>query len=70
MGLYKITAKRSGSWGGKKMEKGMSVEVISHNNPLGASKDREATRAALESKYGIDYKNVMSASYWEVEKIN
>jgi hypothetical protein len=26
MGLYKITAKKTGSWGGKKMEKGMSVE--------------------------------------------
>lgn len=70
MGLYKVTAKKSGSWGGKKMEKGMSVEVVSHNNPLGSTKDRESTRSALINKYGIDFKNVLSQTYWEVEKLN
>ncbi|MDV7138234.1 DUF6140 family protein [Maribacter sp. TH_r10] len=70
MGLYKITAKKTGSWGGKRMEKGMSVEIVSHNNPLGPSKEKEATRQALYNKYGIDFKNLISSTYWEVTKIN
>lgn len=52
------------------MEKGMSVEIVSHNNPLGATKDKEATRQALMNKYGIDFKNLISQTYWDVIKIN
>ena len=70
MGLYKITAKRSGSWGGIRLEKGMSVEVSFPNPPLGYTQGKELARQALQNKYGIDCKNLVSQSYFDVEKIN
>jgi len=70
MGLYKITAKQTGSWGGIKMEKGMSVEVIYNNPPLNYSEGKEFVRKALLNKYNIDYKNLLSATYFEQTKIN
>ncbi|MEI6132926.1 MAG: DUF6140 family protein [Bacillota bacterium] len=70
MGLYKITAKRSGSWGGIRLEKGMSVEVSFVNPPLGYPQGKELVRQALLRKYGIDCKNLVSQSYFDVEKIN
>ena len=70
MGLYKITAKLTGNWGGIKIEKGMSVEVIYNNPPLAYSEGKELTRQALLSKYGKDFKSLISATYFNVEKIN
>ena len=70
MALFKITAKKSGSWGGVRMEKGMSVEVIYNNNPLSYAQGKELARQAFQSKYGADYKNLLSQSYFDVEKIN
>jgi hypothetical protein len=71
MGLFKLTAKKSGSWSnGAKMEKGMSIEIIDNNNPLGTTKGREKVRASFENKYGVDLKQFASNSYFDVEKIN
>jgi hypothetical protein len=69
MGLYKITAKRSGTFGNTKLEKGMSVEVPYPNPPLGYSQGKELARQAFKSKYGIDCNNLLSQSYFDVEKI-
>lgn len=69
MGLYKITAKKNGSWGGVKMEKGMSVEVVYSNSPLLFPDGQKLARKAFLSKYGIDYKNLLSQTYFDVEKI-
>jgi len=69
MGLYKITAKQTGSWGGIKMEKGMSVEVIYSNAPLSYPDGQKLARKAFLSKYGIDYKHLLSQTYFDVEKI-
>jgi len=60
MGLYKITVKRSGSWGGVKLEKGMSIEVAYSNPPLGYPQGKELARQAFQRKYGIECKNLES----------
>ncbi len=70
MGLYKIIAKQTGSWNGIKMEKGMSVEVIFSISPLSQIEGQELVRKAFLSKYGKDYKNLLSQSYFDVQKIN
>ncbi len=71
MGLYKITAKKTGSWsGGVKIEKGMSVEIIDNNNPLGYTKGQDKVRDAFKSKYGVDLKQFTTNSYFDSEKIN
>lgn len=71
MGLFKIIAKKSGSWsGGIKMEKGMSIEIIDNNNPLGTTKGKENVRSSFKNKYGIDLKQFATSSYFDVEKLN
>lgn len=70
MGLYKITVKRSGTFGNVKLEKGMSIEVAYSNPPLGYTQGKELAFQAFHRKYGIDCKNLMSQSYFNVEKIN
>jgi len=70
MGLYKITVKRSGSFGGIKLEKGMSIEVAYPNPPLGYPQGKQLAIDAFERKYGINCKNLMSQSHFDVEKIN
>lgn len=71
MGLFKITAKKSGTWSnGAKMEKGMSVEVIDHNNPLGTTKGREKVIQAFQIKYSVNLKQFASSTYFDSEKIN
>lgn len=71
MGLFKITSKKTGSFsGGIRLEKGMSVEVIDNNNPLGTTKGKEKVREAIKSKYGQDIKQFASSSYFDCEKLS
>ena len=71
MALFKITSKKTGSFsGGIRLEKGMSVEVIDNNNPLGTTKGREKVREAIKSKYGQDIKQFASSSYFDCEKLS
>lgn len=71
MPLYKITSKKSGIFsGGIRLEKGMSVEVIDNNNPLGTTKGKEKVREAIKSKYGQDIKQFASSSYFDCEKLS
>lgn len=70
MKLFKITAKKTGSWsGGVKLVAGMSVEVVDNNNPLSTSSGKEKFKDAFENKYGIDVKQFASSSYFDVEVI-
>jgi hypothetical protein len=70
MGLFKLTVKKSGSWGRVKMEKGMSCEIMDINKPLSTTKGREKVRVSFENKYSVDLKQFASSSYFDVEKIN
>lgn len=71
MALFKITSKKTGSFsGGIKLEKGMSVEIIDNNNPLGTSKGKDKIREAIKSKYGQDIKQFASSSYFDCEKLS
>lgn len=71
MALFKITSKKTGSFsGGIQLEKGMSVDIIDHNNPLATTKGREKVRLAIENKYGKNIKHFASSSYFECEKLN
>jgi len=69
MGLYKIIAIQTGTWGGVKIEKGMSVEVVYPNPPLSYPEGKELARKEFLFKYGKDYKNLLSQTYFSVEKI-
>lgn len=70
MSLYKITAKKSGSFSnGAKIEKGMSIEVINNSNPLATTNGREKVRKAIKNKYGTDIKQFISSTYFISEKI-
>lgn len=69
MALYKITAKKTGTWGNVHFEKGMSVEVALK----GATSSMESiqeVKDAFMRMYGLDLKQFHSSSYLEYEKIN
>lgn len=71
MGLYKITTKKTGSIsGGIRLEKGMSVEVIDTNNPIGHIRGKDKICRAIKNKYGLDIKPFQLHIYFESEKIN
>lgn len=71
MALFKITAKKSGTWSGNiRIEKGMSVEVIDNNNPLQTNSGKEKVRVAFKNKYGVDLKHFASSTYFDSEKMN
>jgi stage V sporulation protein SpoVS len=73
MALFKLTAKRTASMNGVKLEKGMSAEVsASGSSPFNTAKDTQAVQDAFMRKYGIDLKkgNMISSSYFDVLKIS
>ena len=57
--LYKVTTTRAITANGIKVEKGMSVEVISQTSNFNNGKDREAMKQAFICKYGIDVTKAM-----------
>ena len=73
MSLFKATIKRSATINGIRLEKGMSVDVVSKSlsNPLLNNGGYEVSDAFMR-KYGIDIRkaNAVSASYIEMVKIN
>jgi hypothetical protein len=69
--LCKVTTNRAISANGVKVEKGMSVEVISQTNNFNNSKDREAMKQAFIRKYGIDVTKAMtSLSFFQIEVLS
>ena len=73
MSLFKATIKRSATVNGIRLEKGMSVDVVSKftTNPLNTNGGHEVSDAFLR-KYGIDIRkaNAVSSSYIDMIKIN
>ena len=72
MALFKITVKSTYSNNGVRVEKGMSVEVVSkYSNPLSTNGGKEVQDAFIR-KYGFDIKKAgnFSSAYLDVQKIN
>ena len=62
---------RTMSANGVKVEKGMSVEVITQTNNLNNSKDRDAMKQAFIRKYGVDVtKALPSLTFFQIEVIS
>lgn len=62
MALFLVTVKRSSIINGIRLEKGMSVEVVSsYSNPLSTNGGHEVQEAFLR-KYNIDLKKAASLS--------
>lgn len=58
MALWKFTTKRATTTNGVRIEKGMSVEVVTPttSNPINTPQGREQIASAFMVKYGIDLK--------------
>ncbi len=69
MALWTLTVKSTRISNGIRLEKGMSVEVVSQNHPIGYN-NGEATREAFLCKYGIDLKKASSLhpAYFDIRK--
>ena len=71
--LYKVTVKSNLSSNGVRLEKGMSVEVVSQSfNLLGIRQGQELVNNAFKAKYGVDVKKAcaLTSLYLDVVKIN
>ncbi len=69
--LCKVTTNRAISANGVKVEKGMSVEVLSQTSNFNNIKDREAMKQAFIRKYGIDVTKAMpSLSFFQIEVLS
>lgn len=69
--LCRITTNRAISANGIKVEKGMSVEVITMTNNLNNSKDKDAMKQAFIRKYGIDVTKAMpSLTFFQIEVLS
>ena len=71
MALFKLTVKNSKNVGGIKIEKGMSVEVVSDSNPM-RNGHHSDVQDAFARKYNIDIKKAggISESSLEIVKIS
>lgn len=74
MALWKISIKRSGTINGVRLEKGLSIELVttSGTNPVGNSAYREQIARLFMNNYGIDLEkgHLVSASYLEGERVD
>ncbi len=71
MALFKITVKQTILANGVRVEKGMSVELVStHANPVSTNGGKEVVDAFMRI-YGVDLKkaHALSSVYLETEKI-
>jgi hypothetical protein len=71
--LYKVTVKSNLNSNGVRLEKGMSVEVVSQSyNLLGTLQGKELVNNAFTAKYGVDVKKAcaLTSLYLDVVKIN
>jgi len=71
--LYKVTVKSNSNSNGVRLEKGMSVEVVSQSySLLSTLQGKELVNNAFKAKYGIDVKKAcaLSSLYLDVVKIN
>jgi len=71
MALFRITVKSTRVTNGIRIEKGMSVEVVSsYGNPVSTNGGHQVIEA-FERKYGIDIKRAgaLNGSLLQVEKL-
>lgn len=71
MALWKITTKRSATINSIRIEKGMTVEIVtsSNSNPLSTLQGREQIASAFMTKYGIDMKKACQISYSNMDTV-
>lgn len=70
--LYKVTVKSNASINGVRLEKGMSVEVVSQSySLLSTLQGKELVNNAFKAKYGVDVKKAcaLTSLYLDVVKI-
>ena len=71
--LYRVTVKSNRIANGIRLEKGMSVEVVSQSFPLlSTQQGKEQVNNAFKAKYGVDIKKARADTslYLDVVKIN
>ena len=71
--LYKVTVKNNLNSNGVRLEKGMSVEVVSQSySLLSTLQGKEPINNAFKAKYGVDVKKAcaLQSIYLDVVKIN
>ena len=71
--LYKVTVKTNLISNGVRLEKGMSVEVVSQSySLLSTLQGKELVNNAFKAKYGVDVKKAcaLTSLYLDVVKIN
>lgn len=71
--LYKITVKSNLNSNGVRLEKGMSVEVVSQSySLLSTLQGKELVNNAFKAKYSVDIKKAcaLTSLYLDVVKIN
>lgn len=69
--ICKVTTTRAITANGVKVEKGMSVEVISQTSNFNNSRDRDAMKQAFIQKYGIDVTKAMpSLTFFQIDVIS
>lgn len=69
MALYKVTAKKTGTFGRVRFEKGMSVEVVLQG-AYSSSESIKKVKDAWLNKYNIDLEHLYGSSFLDYEKIN
>lgn len=73
MPLFRVTVKQSKLSGGIRIERGMSVDVVTNSmsNPLTLSDGRQAVANAFMRVYGIDMQRIgaLSTVYLDVVRI-
>ena len=73
MSLFRITVKQSKNSNGIRLEKGMSVEVVSNSfmNPVSYI-GGQLVVDAFNRIYGVDIKKAgaLSMVYWDVERVD
>lgn len=69
MSLWRITVKNSGCLNGIRLERGMSVQVVSTAHPL-TSSGLSLVRDAFIRIYGVDLKDIgaLNGSYLDAKK--
>ena len=69
--LCRVTTLKSMNANSVKVEKGMSVEVVSQTNNFNNPKDRNAMKEAFIRKYGIDITKAMpSLTFFQIEVLS
>ena len=72
MGLYRLTTKEKRRVNGIQIEKGMSVEINFHSDPIGTNEGQQLINNTFLEKYKVDAERaaIISRTYLIVEKLS